>query len=73
MREEGENNAIDIILCADKDKFEVEYALRGLEKPIGVAEDKLTKELPKELQRALPSFKDLEDEIVREIEDNKKD
>ncbi len=28
VREEGENNSIGIILCADKDKFEVEYALR---------------------------------------------
>ena len=70
VREEGENNSIGIILCADKDKFEVEYALRGLEKPMGVAEYKLTKELPKELQGALPSFKDLEDEIAREIEEN---
>ena len=70
VREEGENNSIGIILCADKDKFEVEYALRGLEKPMGVAEYKLTKELPKELQGALPSFKDLGDEIAREIEEN---
>ncbi len=73
VREEGENNSIGIILCADKDKFEVEYALRGLEKPMGVAEYKLTKELPKELQGALPSFKDLEEEIAREIEENKGD
>ena len=70
VKEEGENNSIGIILCADKDKFEVEYALRGLEKPMGVAEYKLTKELPKELQGALPSFKDLEEEIAREIEEN---
>jgi hypothetical protein len=45
VREEGENNSIGIILCADKDKFEVEYALRGFEKQMGVAEYKLTKEL----------------------------
>ena len=55
-------------MCADKDKFEVEYALGGLEKPMVVAKYKLTKEL----QGSLPSFKDLEDEIAREIEESKK-
>lgn len=37
-RQEGENPSIGIILCAEKDNVEVELALEGLTKPIGVAD-----------------------------------
>ena len=36
-----ENPSIGIILCAEKDNVEVELALEGFTKPIGVAEYKL--------------------------------
>jgi predicted nuclease of restriction endonuclease-like (RecB) superfamily len=39
---EGENPAIGIILCAEKDNLEVEYALRTSNKPMGVAEYQLS-------------------------------
>jgi hypothetical protein len=64
VRQEGENNSIGIILCAEKDSFEVEYALRGMAKPIGVAEYKLTQELPSNLKGTLPSREELEKEIL---------
>ncbi|MBU0568031.1 DUF1016 family protein [bacterium] len=35
--------------------LEVEYALRGIRKPIGVSEYKLTKKLPKKLAQSLPT------------------
>ena len=54
-----ENPSIGIILCAEKDNLEVEYALRSQKKPIGVAEYILYKELPEELSKQLPSSKDL--------------
>jgi len=37
VREPGENPSIGIILCTERDYFEVEYALRGLDKPVGVS------------------------------------
>ena len=40
-RGKDENPSIGIILCAEKDNVEVELALEGLTKPIGVAEYKL--------------------------------
>ncbi len=40
-RREGENPSIGIILCAEKDNVEVELALDGFTKPIGVADYKL--------------------------------
>lgn len=40
-RGKDENPSIGIILCAEKDNVEVELALEGFTKPIGVAEYKL--------------------------------
>ncbi len=54
---EKENPSIGILLCAEKDNLEVEYALRVSNKPIGIAEYKLTKKLPAYLQKYLPDNK----------------
>ncbi len=67
VKEEGENPPIGIILCTDKDHFEVEYALRGIDKPVGVAEFRITKTLPNDLKKFLPDVKELEKEILQEL------
>ncbi len=54
---ENENLSIGILLCAEKDTLEVEYALRTTNKPIGVAEYQLTKDLPKKYKKYLPDDK----------------
>ena len=41
-----------------------EYALRGKEQPIGVAEYQLIESLPQELQTSLPSIEQLERELA---------
>lgn len=64
VKEKDENPSIGIILCASKDEIEVEYALRGMEKPMGVSEYRLTKDLPKELRGALPTIEDLKKEVM---------
>jgi hypothetical protein len=50
-----ENPAIGIILCKEKNRTIVEYALRETNKPIGVAAYKIVTRLPKELRGQLPS------------------
>ena len=55
LRLEGENAAIGIILCKDKKKTIVEYALRESNKPIGVASYRILNTLPQELRGILPS------------------
>lgn len=67
VREPGENPSIGIILCADRDRVEVEYALRNINKPVGVAEYSLTRELPANLADKLPDPKRIEAEILREL------
>ncbi len=58
-----ENPSIGIILCKRKKRTKVEFALRGIEKPMGVAEYYLTKKLPKHLQGKLPTARQIEDKI----------
>ena len=52
---ENENHSIGLILCKAKDHLIVEYALKDSTQPIGVSTYKITKTLPKELKKYLPS------------------
>ncbi|EGV17869.1 PDDEXK nuclease domain-containing protein [Thiocapsa marina] len=54
-----DNPSIGIILCAEKDDVEVEYALRSKANPIGVATYELHSRLPGELKGRLPSAEQL--------------
>ncbi len=58
--------SIGIILCAEKDDVEVEYALRAKRNPIGVAAYQLQSKLPAELKGKLPTAKQLSD-VVRSV------
>ncbi len=54
-----DNASIGIILCAEKDDLEVEFALKSKANPIGVAEYQLEPTLPRELRGKLPSGEEL--------------
>ena len=51
--------SIGIILCAEKDDVEVEYALKSKVNPIGVAEYQLQARLPAEFKGRLPTARQL--------------
>lgn len=55
VREENENPPIGIILCKEKNRTVVEYALHDARKPIGVATYRIVKRLPENLKGELPS------------------
>lgn len=55
MREKGENPSIGIILCRDKKRTIVEYALRETKKPIAIAKYRITEKLPRNLRKELPA------------------
>ncbi len=63
MKHESDQPSIGLILCEYKNKIVAEYALRGMEKSIGVSAYELTRALPKKLQIALPSIEQLEAEL----------
>jgi len=65
MRQSDDKPTIGLLLCRSKNKMVVEYALRDLKKPIGVAswETKLVKSLPRQFKGVLPSIKTIEKEL----------
>jgi predicted nuclease of restriction endonuclease-like (RecB) superfamily len=63
VRLKHENPSIGILLCAEKDYVDVEYALRVVNKPIGVAEYQLMKELPTKYKGILPEIKEIKTRI----------
>lgn len=54
---------IGLILCKNKDKVEAEYALRDINKPIGISEYRLTQALPKDFESKLPTIEQIENQL----------
>lgn len=67
LKQHQDNPTIGILLCKTKDKLIVEYALRDIEKPIGVAEyeTKILESLPDNLKGTLPSIEEIEEEFKK--------
>lgn len=66
-RFKDENPSIGIILCADKSNITVEYALRSVRNPVGVAQYHVTKKLPEELRKVMPSELELKGSLLKEM------
>jgi len=59
-----ENPSIGIIICKEKNRTIVEYALKETNQPIGIATYKLSKDLPQELKEYLPTASEIEKNLV---------
>lgn len=60
LRYPTDQPTIGLVLCKSQNRVVAEYALRGLSQPIGVAEWQLTRALPAELRRSLPTTEELD-------------
>lgn len=54
---------IGLMICKSKDHFIAEYALKGINQPIGVSEYELTKHFPKNFKGSLPTIEEIEAEL----------
>ena len=63
MRHPQDELSIGILLCKTKNKVLAEYALRDINKPLGVAEYQLAEALPEKLEGSLPTVEELEAEL----------
>jgi len=65
LRHADDKPSIGLLLCKERDHVTVEYALRDLKKPIGVAQwqTKLVESLPKNLKGSLPTVAEIEAEL----------
>jgi predicted nuclease of restriction endonuclease-like (RecB) superfamily len=74
LRTDRDEPTIGIILCKEKDKTTVEFALQGNQQPIGVSTFQTQAQLPPDLRSKLPTAKQLETELstaISEIEEDK--
>jgi predicted nuclease of restriction endonuclease-like (RecB) superfamily len=65
LRHPDDKLSIGLLLCKEHDQLTVDYALRDLKKPIGVAQwqTKLVESLPKNLKSSLPTIAEIETEL----------
>jgi predicted nuclease of restriction endonuclease-like (RecB) superfamily len=72
IKKAHDNPTIGILLCKKKDKIEAEYALRDINKPIGISEYKLTQAIPENIKTQLPSIEELEHDLNEKIEKSRR-
>lgn len=63
LRHKEDAPTIGLVLCQEHNRVLAEYALRGMDKPIGVSSFELTRALPTTLQSVLPSIETIEAEL----------
>lgn len=59
VKDSSDNPTIGLILCEDKKGITVEYAIEGINKPMGISQFKLTEKLPEQLKQYLPTAEEL--------------
>lgn len=62
-KKEHENPAIGILICKDKNRTVVEYALKTTTHPMGIASYRVEKEVPEEMKSYLPSPEEITERI----------
>ena len=74
LRHPDDQPTIGLLLCRERNKIVVEYALRHLTRPVGVArwQTKLVEKLPKALKGSLPTVAEIEAELARELRSTSK-
>lgn len=60
-------DTIGLLLCKKQNRLVAEYALSGIEKPIGVAEYQLLRDLPETLGKSLPNIEEIEAELAGDL------
>ena len=63
MKTEQDAPTIGLLLCKSKNDLIAEYALRDINKPIGVSEYRITDEIPEKFCQQLPSIEDIKNRI----------
>ncbi len=63
VKQDEDKPTIGILLCRDKNNIEAEFALRDINKPMGVSEFQITENLPDNLKSSLPTIEEIENEF----------
>ncbi|TVS86604.1 DUF1016 domain-containing protein [Wolbachia pipientis] len=71
LKHENDQPSIGLILCKSKNDVLAKYTLKDMTKPIGLAEYRITENLPEKIKTALPTIEELEAELLK-ISDKEK-
>lgn len=69
LKAQDDSPTIGLLLCKTKKRLIAEYALSGMDKPMGVAKYQLVHALPEPLDTCLPSIEELEASLPSELEE----
>jgi predicted nuclease of restriction endonuclease-like (RecB) superfamily len=65
LKRSDDQPTIGLLLCRDKNNIEVEFALRDMNKPMGVSEYTLVEALPDNLKGAMPTVQEIENDLLQ--------
>lgn len=68
VKAEDDKPPIGLLLCKQQNRLVAQHALSGIDKPMGLAEYQLLRDLPNALEQSLPSIADIEAELARDFE-----
>ena len=68
IRHPSDQSSIGLLICQDKNKIVAEYALKDINKPIGISEYQLTSAIPENFKGSLPTIEELEKELEQETD-----
>jgi hypothetical protein len=63
LKTDLDSPTIGLLLCRDKNNIEAEFALRDMNKPMGISEFQFTENLPDNLKSSLPTIEEIENEL----------
>ena len=67
IKQKDHNPTIGILLCKTPNSSVVKFALKGMDTPMGVAEYELNSAIPRQFRGQMPTIKELEQELEKEI------
>ncbi|MDR6208121.1 PDDEXK nuclease domain-containing protein [Paraburkholderia graminis] len=69
VKAQEDQPTIGLLLCKEKNRLVAEYALRGIAKPMGVAEYQFMREVPESLETDLPTIDQIAAELRPDLPD----
>ena len=68
MKQPGDQQTVGLIICREKDRVTVQYALESSSLPIGISDYVLERFIPDDFKSQLLTIEDVESELTRRIE-----
>jgi hypothetical protein len=63
FKKDEDNKTVGLLICKNKNNTLAQYALESSAHPIGISEYELSQLIPEDYQSALPTVKEIEEEL----------